>query len=136
MLIKERLGLIKPGSLHLPAVLTFLILHLNHMLLTLAQYSSKSYTFPFSDPTILNYLEGHSNQNNIFEYRGYPTTNLQTYQPGPLPYIYIFKISWVMHTYFDINPIYLSNILIAIYPTILIIIATTILYKKNFILTK
>ena len=36
-----------------------------------------------------------------------------------------------MHTYFDINPIYLSNILIAIYPTILIIIATTILYKKN-----
>ena len=131
MLIKERLGLIKPGSLHLPAVLTFLILHLNHMLLTLAQYSSKSYTFPFSDPTILNYLEGHSNQNNIFEYRGYPTTNLQTYHPGPLPYIYVFKLSWVIHTYFDINPIYLSNILLAIYPTILIIIASTILYKNN-----
>jgi hypothetical protein len=101
------------------------------MILTIAQYSSKHYTFDISDPTILNYLEGYSNKNSIFEYRGYPTTNLQTYQPGPLPYIYVFKLSWVMHTYFDINPIYLSNILLAIYPTILIIIASTILYKNN-----
>ena len=131
MVIKERLGSIRSEKLYIPTIITFLFLHLNNMILTIAQYSSKHYTFDISDPTILNYLEGYSNQNNIFEYRGYPTTNLQTYQPGPLPYIYIFKISWVMHTYFDINPIYLSNILIAIYPTILIIIATTILYKKN-----
>jgi hypothetical protein len=101
------------------------------MLLTLAQYSNKTYTFPFSDPTILNYLEGYSNQNSIFEYRGYPTTNLKTYHPGPLPNIYIFKFSWLMHTFFDTNPIYLSNILLVVYPTLLIIIATTILYKNN-----
>ena len=101
------------------------------MFLTIAQYSNKHYTFDFSDPTILNYLEGYSNKNSIFEYKGYPTANLQTYQPGPLPHIYIFKLSWLLNTYFDINPIYLSNILLVIYPTLLIIIASTILYKKN-----
>ena len=101
------------------------------MLLTLAQYSNKSYSFPYSDPTILNYLEGYSNQTSIFEFRGYPTTNLQTYHPGPIPNIYIFKLSWLLHNLFDINPIYLSNILFAIYPTLLIAIATTILYKNK-----
>lgn len=131
MIIKERLGLIKPGNLHLPAIITFIVLHLNHMLLTLAQYSNKNYTFPYSDPTILNYLEGYSNQTSIFEFKGYPTTNLQTYHPGPLPNIYIFKFSWLLHNLFDINPIYLSNILFAIYPTLLIVIATTILYKNK-----
>ena len=101
------------------------------MILTIAQYSSKQYTFDISDPTILNYLEGYSNKNSIIEYRGYPTTNLLAYHPGPIPYIYIFKLSWLLHAFFDINPIYISNIMLAIYPTILIIIASTILYKNN-----
>ncbi len=131
MLTKKNLSIKKSEKLYLPTIITFLVLHLNHMFLTLAQYSNKHYTFDFSDPTILNYLEGYSNKNSIFEYKGYPTANLQTYQPGPIPHIYIFKLSWLLNTYFDINPIYLSNILLVIYPTLLIIIASTILYKKN-----
>lgn len=127
----ERIKLVKVGNLYIPTIIIFIILHINHLLLTISQFSSKLYSFDFSDPTILNYLEGYANQNNIFEYRGYPTTNLHAYQPGPIPNIYIFKLSWVLNNFFDINPIYLSNILIATYPTLLIIIASTILYKNN-----
>ena len=121
----------KTGNLYIPTLITFITLHINHLILTISQFSSKLYSFDYSDPTILNYLEGYANQGNIFEYKGYPTTNLQTYQPGPIPNIYIFKLSWVLNNFFDINPIYLSNILIATYPTILILIATTILYRNK-----
>ena len=131
MLTKNLLPLKKVGDLYIPTFITFLVLHLNHMLITISQFSSKSYTFSNSDPTILNYLEGYTNQNSIFEYRGYPTTNIQTYQPGPIPYTYIFKFSWLLHNKFDINPIYSSNILLVIYPALLVIIASIILYKNN-----
>ena len=127
----ERIKILKTGNLYIPTFLSLITLHINHLFLTIAQFSSKLYNFDFSDPTILNYLEGYANQNNIFEYKGYPTTNLHTYQPGPIPNIYIFKFSWLLHNLFDVNPIYLSNILIAIYPTLLIIIASLILYKNN-----
>jgi len=119
------------GNLYIPTFITFLALHLNHMILTIAQYSSKLFTFDFSDPTILNYLEAFSNKNKLFEYQGYPTANLQTYQPGPLPYTYVFKFSWIIHNYLEINPIYLSNIILIIYPTILLIIGATILYRND-----
>ena len=131
MLTKKYIKNIKVEKFYIPTFITFLVLHINHMLLTLAQYSSRLYTFDSSDPTILNYLEGYANKNSLFEYQGYPTANLQNYQPGPIPFTYIFKSSWLIFENFNINPVYLSNVLLAIYPTLLIIIASTILYKNN-----
>lgn len=119
------------NGFHGPVLILLFILHLNQMIIYAQRLSNKAFTFNGSIATIHNYLDQFANQNTLFEYQGYPTSNLREYNPGPFPYIYILKFSWVVHGRYDINPIYLSNLLLSIYPTVLILTAVFILYRNN-----
>ena len=121
----------KFGSFQTPTIILLILLHLNQMILLTQRLSKEAFTFNGSVATIHNYLDQFANKDTVFEYQGYPTSNLKEYNPGPFPYMYILKFSWLMHERYDINPIYLSNLLLAIYPTILIFLAISILYRSN-----
>jgi hypothetical protein len=101
------------------------------MILSAQRLSNKAFTFDGSVATIHNYLDQFANQGSLFEYQGYPTSNLREYNPGPFPYMYILKFSWLIHSRYDINPIYLSNLLFILYPAILILAAVLILYFSD-----
>lgn len=114
-----------------PTIVLLFFLHLNQVILFMQRLNEKAFTFNGSIATIHNYLDQFANQNTLFEYKGYPTSNLQEYNPGPFPYMYFLKFSWLIHSKFDINPVYLSNLFITLYPTILILGAVIILYRNN-----
>jgi hypothetical protein len=93
---------------------------------------SSDHSFLVSDPTILNYIESYSDKAGILRDRNYPTFNLQSYHPGPNPYMYLLYISWEINKLFGINVMQIFNIFLLLFPIFILFIIFYFFYKAGF----
>jgi|694.fasta_scaffold128466_2 hypothetical protein len=109
----------------------FLLIIIGNTILLAMNYSS-DHSFLVSDPTILNYIESYSDKAGILRDRNYPTFNLQSYHPGPNPYMYLLYISWEINKLFGINVMQIFNIFLLLFPIFILFIIFYFFYKAGF----
>lgn len=111
---------------YLYLILTLLIIG---NVVTISLNINQTQGFTNSDPTIFNYIEAYSDKKGLLRDKNYPTFNLQSYHPGPNPYMYLLYLSWEINKITGVNVMYLFNLFLLIMPYLYLFIIFFILYR-------
>jgi hypothetical protein len=111
---------------YLHLILTLLIIG---NVVTISLNINQTQGFSNSDPTIFNYIEAYSDKKGLLRDKNYPTFNLQSYHPGPNPYMYLLYLSWEINKLTGVNVMYLFNLFLLIMPYLYLSIIFYILYR-------